>query len=89
MNLSLPPLRETVGFNIRSVRKHCGFTQGDLAAKFGHSTASLSTIENGEVATTIDTIDKIALALGCSAQLLVMVDGYLQAIAQIERQKLV
>ena len=82
----LPPLRETVGFNIRLIRKHFEMTLEQLSLQFGHSIGSLSMIETGEVATTVDTIDKIALALGCSAQLLVMVDGHVHAIAQIERR---
>ena len=80
-------MRITVGENIRLIRKHLGLTQEQLAEQFGHSNGSLSMIENGEVATTVDTIDKIALAFGCNGQALCAVGGYECALAQIEKQR--
>lgn len=55
---------DTVGERIKKTRKDKGWSQKDLAAKLGISHALVSQYERGERNPKIDTLHKIADALG-------------------------
>lgn len=60
-------LRERVANNIIDRRKSTGLSQEGLAIQAGLSRAYVGKIENARFAVTIDTIEKIAHALGVDA----------------------
>lgn len=51
---------------ILSARIEKGLTQKDLAQLTGISQADISRIENGDANPTLDTIQRLAVALGCT-----------------------
>jgi transcriptional regulator with XRE-family HTH domain len=53
-----------VGARIRDLRSNAGLSQTELEARSGISKARLSRYENGHVMPTVQTVDKIAAALG-------------------------
>lgn len=54
----------TIGENIRKIRKEKGLTQSELAKKIGMSYQQIGQYEKGKRQPKIETIDKIATALG-------------------------
>jgi len=52
------------GDNLRKVRKAKGISQEDLADKAGLHRTYISSVERGERNVTLETIDKLAKALG-------------------------
>ena len=52
--------REIVGKNIRSLREKRGYSQDDLAAIMGVNRSTISKIETGKFAITIDYLVKFA-----------------------------
>jgi transcriptional regulator with XRE-family HTH domain len=60
-----------LGANIRRIRIARGMTQGDLCRKLGVDRAYMSNVENGKKNPTLATIERIALALETSIQVLV------------------
>lgn len=57
-------IKEQIGLNLRTFRKAKKISQEDLAAKAGiERTASISELENGKGNPTIETIEKLAIAL--------------------------
>lgn len=54
----------TIGENIRKIRKEKGMTQSELAKKIGISYQQIGQYEQGKRNPKIETIDKIATALG-------------------------
>ena len=63
-------LRERVAKNIMDRRKSVGLSQENLARCAGISRAYVGKIENARFSASIDTIEKIALALGVEANVL-------------------
>ena len=69
---------ETIGMRIRHVREAMKYSQEQVAIKADISQQHLSRIENDNVNPTMDTLIKIAKALGvsvtslCDAELLIM-----------------
>lgn len=57
----------TIGQNIRAARKKAGFTQKELAEKSGIATITLQQYERGVREPKLDTIAKIARAMGLHA----------------------
>ena len=60
------PLKELVRTRIRSLRLERGLTQEALCERAEVSVDAVNRIENGTRVPTIDTLEKIALALGVS-----------------------
>ena len=52
-----------VGKRIRSIRRHKGFTQEDVAYKSGMHVSTLGRIERGESNAPLQTLNKIAQVL--------------------------
>jgi transcriptional regulator with XRE-family HTH domain len=59
-------LESYLGGVIRALRQRDGLTIADVAAQAGISRGMLSKIENGQAATSLDTLSRIARALGAS-----------------------
>ncbi len=57
-------LAESIGINVRKLRKKSNYTLKNLSDKTGLSIALLSRIENGQLSPSVNTLDKIASALG-------------------------
>ncbi|MBL8540874.1 MAG: helix-turn-helix transcriptional regulator, partial [Betaproteobacteria bacterium] len=55
-----------LGGTIRELRQKDHLTIADVAAQVGISRGMLSKIENGQTATSLDTLSRIARALGVS-----------------------
>lgn len=64
-------LRNRIAENIAAFRKSEGISQETLAARANVSRRYISAIENGRHRLTIDTIEKIALALSVDPSALV------------------
>lgn len=56
-------IRHQVGLKIRDLRRANGLTQDQLAARIDKSTQTVSQIERGAFAPSLDTIEAIAKAL--------------------------
>jgi len=56
------------GKNLKRVRQEKKMTQGDIVRATGIDRAYVSSLESGKQNPTLTTIDKIAKALGVSAQ---------------------
>lgn len=54
-----------VKFRIKTLCNQYGTTQKDLAERVGLSTTSLSRIITGDQTPSLETLEKIAFALGC------------------------
>lgn len=63
-------LRKNFAANMRRKRRELDLSQEDLAERAGLHRTYLSSVERGERNVSIDNIEKIALALGVSATLL-------------------
>ena len=57
-------IREEIGKNIKKARQSKGFTMQSLADKIGISRVSITRFESGKENLTIDTIQKLADAIG-------------------------
>ena len=57
-------LRRDLGVRIRDLRKSGGLTQEDLGEKAGLSCKFIGELERGEVNVSLDSLEKIAEALG-------------------------
>ncbi|MFZ5528692.1 MAG: helix-turn-helix domain-containing protein [Pseudomonadota bacterium] len=67
---NLPSLEETVGAAIREQRQKHGLTLAQVAEQAGISRGMLSKIENGQTTAGMDTLARIARALGVSMSML-------------------
>lgn len=63
-------LSKTVGEEIRKLRKKQNLTQEDLAEKTDIDYRSIGSIERGERNITLQTLEKIAKALGVTPQII-------------------
>ena len=63
-------LEAAIGREVRSFRRQQGMTVADLAAVTGLSIGMLSKIENGQTSAGMDTLGRIARALGVSMSML-------------------
>jgi transcriptional regulator with XRE-family HTH domain len=63
-------IRKTLARNIRHFRKLHNLSQETLGFKCGMSNVYISRIESGDFAVSIDTLDRIAKALGVKPGLL-------------------
>jgi DNA-binding XRE family transcriptional regulator len=54
---------------LHDLREKKKLTQGQLAAKAGMKQHGISRIEKGEHAMTLDTVGRLAAAMGCSVKL--------------------
>ena len=59
------PIRRVLARNMRRLREAKGLSQGALAADAGIYQELISRIENGAANPELDTLGKIAAALGC------------------------
>lgn len=66
-----------LGIQLKKHRKRLKLSQEDMASKTGLSVPSLSEIERGIANPTLQTLEKIAGALGVSVAVLLDVDGSL------------
>lgn len=65
-------LIEIFGQNIRKHRKERGWTQEQLAFEAGVKRAYLSEVENGHRNVSLDVVEKLASALGTTADQLMV-----------------
>ena len=65
-------LAEVFGRRVREVRHERGWTQEQLAFEAGVKRAYLSEVENGQRNVSLDVVEKLALALGVTADLLMV-----------------
>lgn len=63
MMFSVTELGSGVGDAVRALRRHRGMTLRELAAGLGVSAGTMSAIENGRVAVTVDRLQQLAAAL--------------------------
>ncbi|SDD78575.1 helix-turn-helix domain-containing protein [Kordiimonas lacus] len=66
--------KKNIGLRIKALRMSLGFSQEDLAAQIERSVHSISQIERGVNAPSLETAVKIAEALNCSLDDLVHAD---------------
>lgn len=66
------PTKVIVGRNVREARKALGLSQELLGEAAGLSQVSISAIERGVTATSLDVLDRLAVALKTSPLLLVV-----------------
>lgn len=59
-----PTLDRYIGSTVRELRRNNDLTIADVASQAGISSGMLSKIENGQAATSLDTLARIATALG-------------------------
>ncbi len=71
-------IRKTLALNIRYYRKLQNLSQETLGFKCGMSNVYISRIESGDFAVSIDTLDRIAKALGVKPSLLLEPEAYRQ-----------
>jgi transcriptional regulator with XRE-family HTH domain len=64
VNQGVSSLHKRFGDNLRKVRKAKDLSQEDLAAKAGLHRTYVSSVERGERNVTLETIDRLARALG-------------------------
>ena len=64
-------LQKTFGEQVKCRRISLGMTQADLAEKAGIHRPDLSDLENGRHSPTLETVEKIAKALGVPPKCLV------------------
>ncbi len=64
MNSKISERSKKIGLKIRLERTKKGLTQEKLAELAGRNTNSISAIERGESSATIETLERIASALG-------------------------
>jgi len=57
-------LKRAIGRRVRTARREAGVTQEDLAARTDRSTEAVSNIERGVSLPTLDTLERLAEALG-------------------------
>jgi transcriptional regulator with XRE-family HTH domain len=55
-----------LGANLRRARQRAGLTQAELAQRAGLAQPAISLIEAGQANPTVQTLQQIADALGCS-----------------------
>ena len=65
-----PSLRQVLGANVRRARNGLGWTQEKLWEKSGITQTTISQIESGVYAATVDTIEKLAGAMDVTEDLL-------------------
>ena len=58
-------LKRHIGLTIRKLRKDCGLTLRDLSRRTGLSVSLISQIERAESCASVNSLFKIASALGC------------------------
>lgn len=68
MDLSSISLKSNAAHNIKSLRLKRKMSQDALATKAGISTSYVSEIERGNRSPPLDTIEKLAMALGVPPQ---------------------
>lgn len=61
-------LRLTLGLMVRALRISAGFTQEELGEKAGLSYKFIGELERGHVNISIDSLEKIAMALGVNVR---------------------
>ena len=64
-------LRKEIGRELRQIRKQRRMSQDALAIKMGVNRSTLSKIENGKFAISIDYLEKFSLQLGFDVKLLI------------------
>jgi HTH-type transcriptional regulator/antitoxin HipB len=64
--LKMEDIKQRVGQQIREARKAKGLTQKELGEKLGVSESTVNQYESGKQNLTIDTLTKIADALGAA-----------------------
>lgn len=67
-NQSTPavPAAAILGANLRRARRSAGLTQAELAQRAGLGQPAISLIEAGQANPTVQTLQQLADALGCS-----------------------
>lgn len=61
--------RERIGYCLRELRETAGITVRDLAANAGVTPANITNIENGRYSAGLDVLERIAVALGASVNI--------------------
>ncbi len=59
-----PDIRQVLARNVRRLRKAKGLSQSELATDAGQYQGFISEVENGKTNPELDTVGKIAAALG-------------------------
>lgn len=60
------PERERLGYRIKQLREGNDLSQTDLAKKANVIQAQVSQIERGQISASLDVLQRIASALGCT-----------------------
>lgn len=63
---NMSQISKKLGQNIKRIREGRGMSQGDISRKLDMDRGYISSVENGRKNPTIETLDKIAGALGIS-----------------------
>lgn len=58
--------RAALAMKIRTLREKAGLSQAQLAKRAGMYQPGIARIENGRSETSVETLEKVATALGCS-----------------------
>lgn len=73
--------KKKIGAKIAALRKDRNMTQEQLAEKIGVTVQHLGAIERGKANTTLNRLDRIADALGCSSYDLILTTTPLDTVA--------
>ncbi|RYC70856.1 helix-turn-helix domain-containing protein [Spirosoma sordidisoli] len=65
----MPTITETTGKLIREARKAAGLTQKELGEKMGVSESTVNKYEAGKQNLSIETVERIAKALGAELEI--------------------
>lgn len=70
-----------VGMRLREIRKHAGLTQPDLGDRAGMAAAEISKIENGRRTPTLETLERLGMALGVPVHEFMLFEGSKRQVA--------
>ena len=73
-------MKQSIGANIKALRRALGINQEDLARKLNLTQANISRIEANAKGPSAETLVAIAEALGCDVRELMGVDGETQPV---------
>jgi len=72
---SMRTLQERLAERVRTLRRRHGLSQHDLAERAGVSRSTVARVELGESNPDLDTLGKLATALGVSPRALFVAEG--------------
>ena len=78
-------MAQSIGANIKDMRRALGLNQEDLAEKLGLTQANISRIESSTKGPSAETLLAIAEALGCDVRQLMGVEGGAQSSRGLDK----